>query len=396
MCGHSHNRAGTVAHQHIVGNEQRQLLAVNRVCGPQASKHASLLTVCISTVSFRSARSLGAVGGYSLNRGGVATLPLLTSALRPSRGDLKCGGVVGSSRVSATQKRVLRGYNREGSAKESVRAGGEHGDLTAIHPLAANRKINLGALRATNPVALHRTHLVRPVHSVQVISQTLTISGDAHHPLAQVALENREVTALRATIRGDLLIGQHRAQARTPVNRHLSHIGQAERVNHAALLQRAELIPAARVSNVLRQLNLAVSQLLTQLTDRAGRTQAATVTARRLRVKPGVEYLQENPLGPAHIVNVNGGNRAARVVAHTHAVQLATHVGNVGLSGNTRVLAGLHSVLLGGQTKSVITHGVKHVLALHTVEAGNHVSGQVTQGVTHVQALTRGVGEHIQ
>ena len=140
---------------------------------------------------------------------------------------------------------MLRGHNREGSTKESVRAGSEHGDLAAVHALAANRKINLGALRATNPVTLHRAHLVRPVHSVQVISQTLTIGGDAHHPLAQVALENREVIALRATISGDLLIGQHRAQAGTPVNRHFSHIGQAERVNHAALLQGAELIPAA-------------------------------------------------------------------------------------------------------------------------------------------------------
>ena len=43
--GHSHNRAGTVTHQHIVGNEQRQLLAVNRIGGPQAGKHASLFTV---------------------------------------------------------------------------------------------------------------------------------------------------------------------------------------------------------------------------------------------------------------------------------------------------------------------------------------------------------------
>ena len=83
-------------------------------------------------------------------------------------------------------------------------------------------------------------------------------------------------------------------------------------------------------------------------------------------------------------------------MAHAHAVQLATHVGNVGLSGNARVLAGLHGVLLGGQTKGVITHGVKHVLALHTVETSHHVSGQVTQGVTHVQTLTRGVGEHVQ
>ena len=83
-------------------------------------------------------------------------------------------------------------------------------------------------------------------------------------------------------------------------------------------------------------------------------------------------------------------------MAHTHAVQLATHVSNVGLGGNARVLAGPHSVLLSGQTKSVITHGVKHVLALHAVETGNHVSGQVAQGVTHVQAFTRRVREHIQ
>ena len=78
------------------------------------------------------------------------------------------------------------------------------------------------------------------------------------------------------------------------------------------------------------------------------------------------------------------------------AAQLAAHVGDVGLGGDARVLAGLDGVLLGGQAEGVVAHGVQHVLAGHADEAGHDVGGDVAQGVPHVQALAAGVGEHVE
>ena len=44
--------------------------------------------------------------------------------------------------------------------------------------------------------------------------QPVGVGGDAHHPLAHVALEDGEVAAVAAPVGGDLLVGDDRAQAR--------------------------------------------------------------------------------------------------------------------------------------------------------------------------------------
>jgi hypothetical protein len=75
-------------------------------------------------------------------------------------------------------------------------------------------KCTIAPVAATDPVALHRLDRLGPVEQVEVVDQPVGVGGDAHHPLAHVALEHREVAAVAAPVGGDLLVGQHGAQAR--------------------------------------------------------------------------------------------------------------------------------------------------------------------------------------
>ena len=91
-----------------------------------------------------------------------------------------------------------------------------------VHPRAA---------AAADPVALHGLDGVGPVEQLEVVDQAVGVGGDAHHPLAHVALEDREVAAVGASVGGDLLVGDHRAQAGAPVDRRLADVRQAMSVD---------------------------------------------------------------------------------------------------------------------------------------------------------------------
>ena len=51
------------------------------------------------------------------------------------------------------------------------------------------------------------------------------------------------------------------------------------------------------------------------------------------------------------------------------------------------MLPGGYRVLLRGQAKSVIPHGVEDVFPLHPLEASRDISGDVAEGVSYVQAF---------
>ncbi len=240
--------------------------------------------------------------------------------------------------------------------------------------------------RAADPVALHLLERVRPVQPVQVGQQPLGVGGDPHHPLGQRAPENREVAALGTAVCGDLLVGQHRAQARAPVHRRLVQVGQPVGVDDLAALHLDNSGPGP-VEGVGARLTGAGVQLGDQLGDRPGPAGG--------RVVPGPEDLREDPLGPAVVARVDRGEGAAGVVVDAQAAQLRRDGGDVGLGGDPGVLPGLHGELLGGQAEGVVAHRVQHVVPVHPQEAAGHVGTQVTQRMPDVQAGTRGVGEHV-
>lgn len=184
--------------------------------------------------------------------------------------------------------------------EQSVRAGGEHLDVAG-----GGAEQHTGARRATDPVALHRLDLLRPVQNLEVVEQPVRIGGDAHHPLPQTFPEHREVAALTAAVSGDFLVGQHRAQTGTPVDHRVGQIDQPVAVDHVGPLTAAQRRPRPAVTRRPG----ARLELGDQLGDGTRPIQ--------LRVEPRVEDLQEDPLRPLVELDVGGGEAAPRIVAET-------------------------------------------------------------------------------
>jgi hypothetical protein len=83
-------------------------------------------------------------------------------------------------------------------------------------------------------------------------------------------------------------------------------------------------------------------------------------------------------------------------VRQAQAAQLTSVRGDVLLSRDRRVLAGLHRELLGGQPERIESHRVQHVVAGHPLEAPVHIGADEAEGVADVQAGARRVREHVE
>jgi hypothetical protein len=71
---------------------------------------------------------------------------------------------------------VLRRQHAVGRAEQRVRPRGEHGERS---PAARRRRrIDVRALAAADPVALHRLDALGPVEFVEVLEQALGVGGD--------------------------------------------------------------------------------------------------------------------------------------------------------------------------------------------------------------------------
>ena len=118
----------------------------------------------------------------------------------------------------------------------------------------------------------------------------------------RVRVKTGKLPALAAPVGGDLLVGQDGAQAGAPVDRRLVAVGQPEPVDDlrcSTSLSSAHGRPSGVGPGAGRQLG-------DQLGDRPGPP--------LVRVEPGVEDLQEDPLGPAVEPGVGGGDAAPLVV----------------------------------------------------------------------------------
>ena len=152
-----HQRAGPVLHQHVVGDEHRDLLAVDRVGDRAAERHAGLLALLVAALLDRLADRRVDVG---------ADLVLVPG---PGGEPLDLG--------------MLGGDDEEGRAEERVGAGGEDGEVE-LELLAAEG--HLGALGAPDPVALHRHDVLGPaLEQLEVGEQAVGVVGDLEEPLLE-------------------------------------------------------------------------------------------------------------------------------------------------------------------------------------------------------------------
>ena len=126
--------------------------------------------------------------------------------------------------VIVVDQRVLGRQDHEGHAERRVGPGGEDPDDVVA---ALDRQVELGALGAADPVALHGLDPLGPVQAVEGVQQLVGVGGDAEEPLLEVALDHQVAAALAGAVGQDLLVGQDGLAARAPVDRGVLAVGQA-------------------------------------------------------------------------------------------------------------------------------------------------------------------------
>src|SRR5262245_27714000 len=217
-------------------------------------------------------------------------------------------------------------FRREHQERTAIKSVGSRSENANLLVYILNLEIDLRAFASGNPIALQQLDSFRPIKFVESLEQSLRISSDAQHPLPHGPSDNREPANFAFSIY-NLLVGQNRAQLRTPVDRNISYISEPDIVGICSAIARNRF--------------------------RAG----------CLRVEPGIVDLQENPLCPFVISRVRRVDLPLPIVRETNPLQLALKFSDVFTRGDCRMLASLDRVLLRGQTERVPAHRMQDVEA---------------------------------
>ena len=233
-------------------------------------------------------------------------------------------------------ERVLGREQHEGSAVDRVDAGGEDLEPAAVADGIDEREHGLHAGRPPDPVLLHRQHLLRPVgEALRRLEQLVGVLGDAQEPLLEVARRHLRAATPAGAV-DHLLVGEHGLAARAPVHRRAAAVGEAL-----------------------------------------------------------LEHPQEEPLVPAVVLRLAGGELAAPGVADPEPLQLALHVRDVGERPRLGVELVLDRRILGRQAEGVPAERVQDVEALHPLQAGDDVADHVVADVADVR-VSGGIREHLE
>jgi hypothetical protein len=195
--GHGHDRAGAIAHHHVVGDPDRDALVVDRVDGIAAGEDAGLLLVGRAALDFVHA-----------------------CGLRLVRLDLgRCASVVTASTSGCSGASTMK------VAPHSV--SGRVVKMTSGSPCSVWKATSAPMLR---PIQLVCITLTRSGHSIvlQHIEQFVGIARDAELPLLQVLLDHRRAAAFAvAVVAPDLLARQGGVAVRAEIDRRVLAIGNA-------------------------------------------------------------------------------------------------------------------------------------------------------------------------
>ena len=258
---------------------------------------------------------------------------------------------------------MLGGEHEVGRAEDGVRASGEDrdrlasslwvprdmvpwidkcrrrpvrlsGPLVSIRRGVGDGEDQLGALAPADPVRLPDLALVGPVEPFEAVKEAVGVLGDLEEPLGQLALDDRGAAALAATV-DDLLVGEDGQVFGAPVDGRLFADGQ-----------------------------------------------------------PGLEQLDEEPLGPAVVARVAGIDRVGPVEHGSDAAQLLLAVPSGGLGGELhRVDVELQGEVLGVDAEGVEAHRLKDLVAAHPQEPRAGVGAAVRVDMADVEPLGGWVGE---
>ena len=80
----------------------------------------------------------------------------------------------------------------------------------------------------------------------------------------------------------------------------------------------------------------------------------------------------------------------------SETTKLATHIGDIGFSIDSRVHASSDGMLLGGKSETVVAQCVQYVVTRHSLKASVNIGGDITEGMTDMQSRSTRIGEHIE
>ena len=226
---------------------------------------------------------------------------------------------------------MLRRQHEEGRPEERVGPRREDRQLGAV----VERELDLGAVRAPDPVALHRHDPLGPLHVLQVVEQPVGVVGDLEEPLVERARLDLGAAPLAAPV-DHLLVREHRLILGAPLD-------------DGALAKR----------------------------------------------EAGLMEAQEDPLRPAVVVRLARRELAVPVDRPAHALHLAADRGDVLARRLGRVAARPDRGVLGGKAERVVAHRVHHALPVPALVQRHDVAHRVVLDVPHVQ-LARRVGQHLE
>ena len=204
-----------------------------------------------------------------------------------------------------------------------------------VEPELLAAKRDLGPLAAADPVALHRLDVLGPLDLVEIVEQAVGVLGDAKEPLLELADLDLVAAALAAAV-DHLLVGEHGLVVRAPVDRRLLAVGE-----------------------------------------------------------PALEQAQEDPLRPAVIAGLVGGQLARPVDRDAPRAEGALKGGDRLVGRLPGMDTGPDRVVLGGQPERVVAHRVQHAPAGAAVEVGDRVAQRVVLEMADVGLAAR-VREHFE
>ncbi len=107
------------------------------------------------------------------------------------------------------------------------------------------------------------------------------------------------------------------------------------------------------------------------------------------------EHAQEEPLVPAIVFRLTGGNFPPPIVTEAETAQGALEFGDVVVGPSARVRVVLDGGIFGGQAEGVPAHRMQHIEAAHALDARHNVADGVIAHVAHVQRAG-GIRQHLQ
>ena len=311
---HGHNRPGSIGEQDIIGDPDRNGLSIGGIQRIAAGVDPGLF--------------------FQQFRAGQVGLAQRLFFIGLNYGPIFRGG-------DALNQGMFRGQDTIGRAKQRIRARGKDVEkgvfLREQGAIAvAQLETNAGALTPPDPVALHFLDIFRPIELVESGQQPFRIGRDTEHPLPHGPADDLMSTALTLTV-DDFFVGQDRAQGRTPVDRHLCHIGQT------ALVQ-----------------------------------------------------FEENPLRPAIVVGITGRNLPVPIVGKAQGLDLTPKGRDIAGRCFPRVRTRLNRILFRGQSERVPAHGMQDIQSPHALVTGQDIGCGIAFRVSDVQSGGTRIREHVQ